>query len=149
MPSIFVAKVYLRPAIGEWIEIDDLTATDGQLYMDDDHICERPIAGHITDYESGLSTWQHVVWVVEGRDDHDLDVDVMIAWLAYHDDFDHDRCADAHCGQWESDEDFAESLFDDCVECPNHLRGYIDMTRYARDTMCDHFESSGHYFRSF
>ena len=148
MPSIFVAPNDGQPANGRWIDLDDLTVVDGLVYMDDDHDLENPIGGHITDYDDGLSTWEHVRFVVEGRDDHGLDVDVMIAWLDNHDDFDHDRCEEAYCGQWESDEDFAMQYFDDCIEVPPSLRCYIDKAAWTRDFMMDHFESSGHYFRS-
>ena len=42
---------------------------------------------------------------------------------------------DDYHGEYRSEKDFAESLFDDCYihEIPEHLRFYIDYESFARD----------------
>jgi len=59
---------------------------------------------------------------------------------------------DEYSGCWSSEEEFAEHLFDECTDCPSHLRSYIDMESYARDVMMDYSSYEGyegfHIFRS-
>ncbi len=58
---------------------------------------------------------------------------------------------EAYCGEWASEEDFAEQLVDDCgllSNVPDDLRYYFDFSKYARDLfMCDYYFESGHVFR--
>lgn len=59
---------------------------------------------------------------------------------------------DEYNGCWSSVEEFAENFFDDCMECPDSLRSYIDYESFARDLMMDYSEYDGsegvHVFRS-
>ena len=58
-----------------------------------------------------------------------------------------DRFEEAYCGQWDSEKDYAENLFDELYvhEVPNHIASYIDYEAFARDLfMCgDYFSLRG------
>ena len=61
---------------------------------------------------------------------------------------------DSYCGEWESFEDYAEQLFDECYlhEVPESIRFYIDYEAFTRDLAMDYHydaESYGkvHVFR--
>ena len=41
--------------------------------------------------------------------------------------------SDRYLGEYESVEDYAEQLLDDCYEIPKYLEGYIDYQKFARD----------------
>lgn len=45
---------------------------------------------------------------------------------------------DNFTGFYDSEIDFAEQIFNDCEQCPDHLEPYIDIKRYARDLFCDY-----------
>ena len=68
----------------------------------------------------------------------------------------HDVCScdmdDEYAGVWGSFEDFAENFFDDCMECPDGLRNYIDMELWSRDLSYDYSAYEGsegtHVFRN-
>ncbi|EGR3328475.1 hypothetical protein DMX30_13680 [Vibrio parahaemolyticus] len=79
--------------------------------------------------------------------DSGLDAEVIAAGLDC--DIELENIEDAYCGHWESDEDYAQSLAEDCGDIPEHLWSYIDWERYARDICMDMTSSNGHYFRSF
>lgn len=48
-----------------------------------------------------------------------------------------ERFEDSYCGEWDSETDYAENLFDDLYEVPDYLVGYIDYEKYARDLFID------------
>ena len=67
-------------------------------------------------------------------------------------DDDFDKFEEAYCGEWDSEEDFAQQLVDDCYNIDNmmgNLSSYFDYKAFARDlfmtdyTMGEH----GHVFR--
>ncbi len=41
--------------------------------------------------------------------------------------------SDRYLGEYESVEEYAEQLLDDCYEIPKYLEGYIDYQKFARD----------------
>lgn len=43
---------------------------------------------------------------------------------------------DAYCGEWDSEEAYAENYADECMEIPEHLENYIDYEKMARDFFC-------------
>jgi antirestriction protein len=57
----------------------------------------------------------------------------------------------AYCGCWTSDEEFVESVLDDCYEIPNFLVGYVNIEKLTRDWMMDYSSYEGsegcHIFR--
>ena len=62
--------------------------------------------------------------------------------------FDADQFDDRYIGET-SLRDYAEEIFDECEECPEHLRAYIDMDAYARDLEISgaYAERNGYLFR--
>lgn len=63
-----------------------------------------------------------------------------------------DGFEEAYQGEYRSEKDFAEELFDEVYlhEVPEHVRFYIDYERFARDLFCgDYFMTDGgHVFRN-
>ncbi|MEA5217597.1 antirestriction protein ArdA [Enterobacter cloacae] len=60
----------------------------------------------------------------------------FIAWVEYAGDCDYDAFEDAYCGEAESEEDYAWTVAEDCDLLGGileSLRGYFDMSAYARD----------------
>ncbi|MFH1267204.1 MAG: antirestriction protein ArdA [Planctomycetota bacterium] len=59
------------------------------------------------------------------------------AWVAHVGaDFDDEEgFEEAYCGQWDSEKDYAEELFDECYahDIPENLRFYIDYEAFSRD----------------
>ena len=49
------------------------------------------------------------------------------------------KLIDGFVGFYDSKIDFAEQIFNDCEQCPDYLKPYIDAERYARDIFY-HFE---------
>lgn len=65
-----------------------------------------------------------------------------------------DEYNDENMGEWESWEDFAKYLIDDCWalgEIPDYLKNYIDYSAFARDLQCDgdYTEQDGYFFRNY
>lgn len=61
-----------------------------------------------------------------------------------------ENAEDSYHGNFDSDEDFAQSLLEDCGDIPQNLPSYIyiDWERTARDLMFDYSSSNGYYFRN-
>lgn len=43
---------------------------------------------------------------------------------------------EAYVGEYSSQEEYAEELFDDCYQIPDFIQSYIDWIRVARDLFC-------------
>ena len=59
---------------------------------------------------------------------------------------------DRYQGEWDSEEDFAEQLFDECYahDIPENLRYYIDYEKFARDLfMGDYYYENGFVFSNY
>ena len=57
-----------------------------------------------------------------------------------------DGFQDAYCGEWDSEQAYAENLFDELYlhEVPEHIQPYIDYEAYARDLFInDYFSVEG------
>ena len=50
-----------------------------------------------------------------------------------------DRFEEMYCGEWDSEKDYAEELFDELYshEVPEHIQNYIDYEAFARDLFID------------
>jgi antirestriction protein len=48
---------------------------------------------------------------------------------------------DAYCGDWDSEEAYAENYMDDCYDIPDYLVDYIDYAAFARDMFMDGYFS--------
>lgn len=58
---------------------------------------------------------------------------------------DFDEC---YIGKYDSEEDFAHEIANDCYEMPSWADIYFDYERFARDLfMCDYWMEDGHVFR--
>jgi antirestriction protein len=55
---------------------------------------------------------------------------------------------DSYRGEYNDFADFAEQLFDETVEVPDHLVGFIDYKAWARELRHDYWETNGHVFFS-
>ena len=58
---------------------------------------------------------------------------------------------DAYAGEFNSDEEFAQDLCEQCGDIPRDFPSYIhiDWESTARDLLYDYSESNGYYFRNF
>lgn len=55
---------------------------------------------------------------------------------------------DCYVGRYESEEDFAHEIANECYEIPSWADMYFDYERFARDLfMCDYWFEDGHVFR--
>lgn len=65
-----------------------------------------------------------------------------------------DKYYESYMGKWESWDDFAQYLIDECGalgEIPDQLQYYIDYSAYARDLLCsgDYTAQDGYFFRNY
>lgn len=62
-----------------------------------------------------------------------------------------DRFNDSYCGQYDTLQDYAEELFDECYlqDVPTHIQNYIDYAAFAHDLRCESYyiTDNGHVFR--
>lgn len=59
---------------------------------------------------------------------------------------------DAFIGCYKDDEDFAWNMLEntgDLNSIPEHLQGYFDLEKFARDLMFDHSSAGGYYFTNY
>jgi antirestriction protein len=83
-----------------------------------------------------------------------LDIEVVEAYCSnfyYPSDCEIDKIEESYAGQFDSDEDFASDMLEQCGDLdsmPEQLRCYFDYSAYARDLMYDYFEVDGYYFRN-
>lgn len=87
-------------------------------------------------------------------EEHGIDHDAFIVYCDNHhitSNFDEQvsNFIDAYRGQWDSFVKFAENLFDETMDVPDHLLRYIDYEAYARDLSCDYWETNGYVFASY
>lgn len=62
-----------------------------------------------------------------------------------------ERLEDAYRGSYDSDEDFAQELWENMgylENLPDHVTGYIDWQAVARDLTIDYVQQDGHYFNN-
>jgi antirestriction protein len=144
-------------AVGKWFDLDGLNQEDHEEEVTDwleeltkktGELCEEVILGDVEDipdeYVGSHSISPEYFDFLQAVEGSYLDEEVFTAGISIG--FSLDEIEDKYRGQWDSDEDMAEEFFDETVECPEHLRGYIDMEAYAHDLMGDLSECDGHYF---
>ena len=82
--------------------------------------------------------------------------DPFITWVGEYSDWDNlwgnidksvETFREQYCGEWDSEEDYAEELFNEfyAYEIPTHLRCYIDYEAFARDLFMDGYKYIGGY----
>lgn len=62
-----------------------------------------------------------------------------------------ERLEDAYIGSYDSDEDFAQELWEKCGylnDLPDHVACYINWQAVARDLILDYTQHGGHYFHN-
>ncbi|HIF9256544.1 TPA: antirestriction protein ArdA [Photobacterium damselae] len=139
-----------------WIEADEYADNGGLSGYLDSLDVDSELVSQITNHD-----WENVDWegdllnhfvnpygfdidgYTEARD-ADLDAEVISAGLEAG--IPVESISDAYCGQWESDEDYAQEVAEQGQSIPENLWGYIDWERYARDVMMDMYAVRGHYF---
>lgn len=152
--------------IGKWLDLDNFADTEELKDAISDWLKERGIEEYaVHDYDDcpardefgespdfdELFTY-HTLYEEYG--------DSFAAWfdLCYSGGCDcdewEDKYNDENMGEWESWEDFAQYLIDDCGalgEIPDHLKNYIDYSAFARDLQCsgDYTEQDGYFFRNY
>lgn len=46
---------------------------------------------------------------------------------------------DSYCGCWDTFQSYAEEVFDDTMDVPDHLSAYIDYEKWSRDLQYDYW----------
>lgn len=59
-----------------------------------------------------------------------------------------EQAEEAYQGEYANWGEFAEEIFAEVYDIPDHLINYIDWEKVGRDLGHDYFESNGHYFRN-
>ena len=83
------------------------------------------------------------------------DKEAVDAWLSICSPSDMGSFSDAYQGKWDSEEDFAEYIFNECYcdslrHMPDNIRNYIDYKAFARDIfICDYTFEDGHVFSNY
>lgn len=85
-------------------------------------------------------------------DSNRVDYEAAAAYLDNVGSWDQGSFEDVYCGEYDSEEAYAEELFDKCYlqEIPENLRYYIDYEKFARDLFRggDYFFANGYVFRN-
>ena len=159
-PAIYCgtyAKYNNGSIFGKWFNLDE--------FADKDEFIEAclELHGDEDDPELMFQDWENIpgdlcsessvsekVWeymdACEEYDQGAVDAYLNIFW-----EWDKDAFEERYCGSgYREFVDYAEELFDECYahECPDFLRGYIDVERFARDLEMDYTFMDGYVFRS-
>lgn len=155
---------YNRGSIaGKWLRLED--------YADKDEFIEACHELHEDEEDPELmfQDWEHIPEGLisecgisekffELRDElTEGEEDAFTQWLGYSNyGIEGDASAlvecfrDEFCGEWESEEEYAEEVFNELYlpEVPEHIRYYIDYKAFARDLFMDGYSFySGYVFR--
>jgi antirestriction protein len=140
---------------GKWFDLSDFSDKDEfidacmELHSDED------------DPELMFQDWENIPecyisesWIAENFWEllnSDVDFDAFTAFVEMRGSGDVSDFEDAFMGEWNSEEDFAEQLFDELYlhEIPDHLRYYVDYKSFARDIFCgDYYFTDGYVFQN-
>jgi antirestriction protein len=147
---------------GEWINLEECTLDD--FYEKADEILENSPVPDAEEWEifdtEGLPNHfknkdiKKIYEIVEIKADCEHDVfdavmNLVNEGTAHMDDL--PSWIDSFVGFYDSETDFAEQIFNDCEECPDRLRPYIDIELYARDLFYnyEYCEKTGAVFARF
>lgn len=157
-PAIYCgtyAKYNEGSLFGKWFDLDE--------FSDKDEFIEACLELHSDEEDPELmfQDWENIpgdlcsessvsekVWeymeACEAREQGAVDayLDIFGSWEL--DQFDERYCG----GGYDRFVDYAEEFFDENYECPDFLREYIDMERFARDLEMDYTFMGGYVFRS-
>jgi len=154
------------PTKGIWVDLlpvrswDDIKEQLENAFPDSvvDEILIADCEGHIVRpfVTSSCDGFSMDEWAdfAEALETTHLDIEVVEAYCSnffYPSDVEIDKIEEAYAGQFDSDEDFAVDMLEQCGDLdsmPESLRSYFDYEKYARDLMFDYFEAGGYYFRN-
>lgn len=133
-----------------WLETyTELSITEVDAILEQDYI----VVGHEGDLVGQCVNGEVFDWelYIEARElvENYYSEDVVVAALKLG--ITLERMEDAYSGSFDSDEDFAQEMWENCGyldNIPDHLSGYIDWQAVARDLMFEYVEQDGHYFNN-
>ena len=160
VPAIYCgtyAKYNNGSIFGEWFNLNDYADKqdfiDACLALHDDEEDPELMFQDWEGIPDGLCSESFVdpkVWdYIAACEEYDQGA--VDAYLNNFGEWDKAAFEDRYCGSgYREFVDYAEELFDECYahECPDFLRGYIDMERFARALEMEYCFEDGHVFRS-
>ena len=157
-PAVYVGtygKYNEGSLFGEWVDITSFNDYDSFIeYCRELHSDEEDPELMFQDFENFPRVWY---------EESGFDEDVFDMIIQYHEADDPDaidaylRCTgakdisdfeDRYLGHWDSKEDFAWHIFEECYAdtLPEFARRYFDIEAFARDLFLDYFEEDGYVF---
>lgn len=154
---------------GKWFDLSEYSDAEELFeaiaeYHKDEHDPEYMIQDVDTDLKfvhsyigecSGQDDIQRLYDFFEECEESHLDMDIITAYCdAFGYKFNEVKISyieEAYSGSFDSDEDFAEDMAEQCGDLDKHPHWpytYIDWERAARELMYDYVEQDGHYFRN-
>jgi antirestriction protein len=124
-----------------------------------DELTALPPAPTDTKKGGDMTTTQTHIHIADNEEvqalceEHGIDHDAFIVYCDNHHvtkDFESQVAdfVDAYNGCWNNFLEFAEHIFDETMDVPDHLVRYIDYEAFARDLQHDYWETNGYVFRS-
>lgn len=161
-PALYVGtyhKYNCGSLYGMWVDL--MTFSDYEDFIEFCHLLhwdERDPELMFQDFEGFPEEWYSECGIGEKTFDRiqkygsldDDDREMLDAYASITGDMDIDAAKEAHCGAWDSEEDFAYHIFDEmyAYELPEFAIKYFDMTAFARDLfIADYRFEDGHVFR--
>ena len=157
-PALYVGtyKKYNEGSLfGAWLYPDD--------YADKDDFIDACLALHEDEEDPELmfQDWENIPGELASEcsiDDevwdyidacNEYEQGAVDAYISNFGSWDKNSFEDSYCGSgYREFVDYAEEVFDDCMNCPDRLRGYIDMHAFARDLEMDYVFVDGYVFRN-
>ncbi|MDF2552863.1 MAG: antirestriction protein [Chryseobacterium sp.] len=153
---------------GAWLQLSDYSNYDELLQaMRELHQDEDDLEFMFQDYEcseffikqkliSECHLSSDIYEIAEQIDNSDFDFEVIEAYADcmsyYHKDIEQllESLSDSYYGEFDSDEDFAQTTLEQDGSIPENLPSYIyiDWQTTARNLMYDYMSSNGYYFRN-
>jgi len=131
---------------GLWIDLSSFDNYDEfinfctAIYADESESCVELMA---QDYEQFPRQWYNEGFITREDFDHILEYSEMCDkhgaeavddYMEFHDDL--NNFEEAYCGQWDSEEDFARHIVNECYDIERsmgHLSDYFDYEHYGRE----------------
>ena len=140
---------------GEWIDLTDFSDVEELLeHLREIHADEEDAEFMIQDWENAHPLVQEIgedfdrlIEVVKEYTQHEESA--VNAYLDIRGDLDClDSFDDVYQGEWDSEEDFARNIIENCYELPDFALTYFNYSAFARDLfISDYSYQDGHVFR--
>ncbi|CAB4158459.1 ArdA Antirestriction protein [uncultured Caudovirales phage] len=156
------------PTKGIWVDLDEITDTDGVLEAlasagligRDEH--DQPVyggdllvactEGELTRHFLSRHDTFDLAGYIEAAEDADAlkaDQEEVAAYISHFGSWSRRTFEEARSGEWDSERAFAENHVDELWDVPEHLQGYIDYDKVARDLFIDGYTfENGYVFRT-